>query len=142
MIYKRRFKEEDSLSDLTDVELVNKLVEWFKANPFPKDHSGLHKFAEDNGYEADLVEQYVYAMLSLVLIGGVSKGKEAKADDENKSIGDKIEIEHFKYDTDNEVLKRMQTILKQKVRNDHLTETDTYYVDGVNFKNELKQENK
>jgi hypothetical protein len=140
--YKRLFTEEDSLSDLTDIDLVDKLVEFIRKNPFPKDHEGLHKWTEDNGYEPDLVEQYVYAMLTLILCGGKSKGKEVKASDENKSIGRKIEIEHVEYETDNKVVKKMQEVLIEKILSDHLSETDSYYIDGVDFKNELKQEGK
>jgi hypothetical protein len=74
--------------------------------------------------------------------GGVSKGEDVKASKENIDIGHKIEIEHVSYDTDNEVIKEMQNIMISKITNDHLAETDTYYVDGVNFKNELEKENK
>jgi len=139
-----RFKylrEEDSLSDLTDVDLVDKLVEFIRANPFPKDDA-LHKFADENKIEPEIVEQYAYAMLTLILCGGKSKGKEIKASDENINIGKKIEIEHVDYDSDNKVIKKMQEVLIQKIYSDHLAETDNYYVDGVNFKNELKSEGK
>lgn len=137
-----RLREEDSLSDLTDPSIVDKLVAFIRVNPFPKDHSQLHSFAEGLGLEADIVEQYAYAMLTLVLCGGKSKGKEVKASDENINIGKQIEVEHVSYDSDNKVIKKMQEVLIQKIYSDHLAETDSYYVDGVDFKNELESENK
>ena len=45
--YKRYFKEEDSLKDLIDESIPQKLVDFIKKNPFPKDHEGIHKFAEE-----------------------------------------------------------------------------------------------
>lgn len=81
-------------------------------------------------------------MLSLILVGGASKGKKSKGNKENVSIGKKIEMEHVEYETDNKVLKRMQEIFIFKILSDHLTETETYYVDGVNFKDELEREGK
>ena len=140
--YKSMFTEEDnSLSALTDTSLPEKIKEFIVKNPFPKDEV-LHKFAEDNNIDPDELEQYVYAFLTLILVGGKSEGKEIEASKENKEIGLKIEIEHCDYDTDNEVIKAMQDILKNKIANDHLAETNSYYVDGVNFKNELEQEGK
>jgi len=136
-----KLKEEDSLSDLTDVDLVDKLVEFIRANPFPKDDA-LHKFAEENKIDADMMEQYVYAMLTLILCGGKSKGKEIKASDENINIGKKIEIEHVEYDSDNKVIKKMQDVLIQKIYSDHLFEDSEYYISGVDFKTELKAEGK
>jgi len=134
-----RIIKEDSLSQLDDVSLVSKIIDFIKAHPFPLD-SELHNFATSIGEDPDTVEQYVYAMLSVFLTGGKSKGKEANADKENKDIGDKIEVEHVATGKDNKVIKAIEKVFAEKIRNDHLTETETYYVDGVNFKNELKQE--
>jgi hypothetical protein len=142
--YKRYFKEEDSLKDLTDESIPQKLVDFIKKNPFPQDHEGIHKFAEEElKIDADILEQYCYAFLTLIFCGGASKGKEVDASKENMDIGHKIEIEHCSYDTDNKVIKAMQDIIVNKIANDHLAETDSYYVDGVkSFKDELKQEGK
>ena len=142
--YKRYFKEEDSLKDLTDESIPQKLVDYIKKNPFPQDHDGLHKFAEEElKIDADVLEQYCYAFLTLIFCGGASEGKEVEASDENFNIGRQIEIEHCSYDTDNKVIKAMQDIIVNKISSDHLKETDSYYVDGVkSFKDELKQESK
>lgn len=140
--YKQLFKEEDSLSQLTDATIPQKIVDFIKENPFPQDDSGVHKLAEKLNIEPDILEQYIYAFLTLILVGGKSKGQEIKASQENLDIGYKIEIEHCEYETDNKVIKAMQDILVKKISFDHLAETNTYYVDGVNFQNELEQEQK
>ena len=139
--YIRRFKEEDSQATLTDTSIPKRIQEFILANPFPKDDK-LHGLADDLGIDADELEQYVYAFLTLVLVGGKSKGKDVEASKENMDIGHKIEIEHCEYDSDNKVVKAMQDILIHKIAMDHLAETNSYYVDGVNFKTELEQEGK
>jgi hypothetical protein len=139
--YKRIFQE-DSISQLTDPNIVNKLVDFIRNNPFPTDYQQIHAFAEGLGIEADILEQYAYAMLTVILCGGKSKGKEVEASDKNKEIGRKIELEHVEYYSDNEVIKRIQEVFIDKIKNDHLFETDSYYVNGVDFENELKQEGK
>lgn len=133
-------KNSSSLPGLNNPGLVDKLVDFIKTNPFPPD-SKLHKFAEDNSIEPDEVEEYAYAMLTLILKGGKSKGKIIKVTPENESIGKKIEMEHVSWEgKSNSVLKRMQEIFVDKIRSDHGAETKTYYVDGVDFKEELKKE--
>lgn len=137
----RFFKEENSLAMLNDTALIDKIVNFIKENPFPADEQ-LHKFAEENRIEPDIIESYVYAILSVFLTGGKSKGQEVNADQENKDIGFKIEAEHVETGIDNVVVKHIEDILKTKILNDHLAETKTYYKDGVNFLNELEQEGK
>jgi len=136
------YLEMNTLSELTNVGLVDRVVEFIRANPFPKDHEQLHKWAKKMGYdESEDIEEYCYAMLTLILCGGKSKGKEIKVkNDKNKLIGDQIELEHVSYETTNPVLQRMQMVLQQKIRNDHLAEDENYYVDGANFIKELKKE--
>lgn len=138
-IIKERRLKENSLGKLDKPELVDKIVDFIRSNPFPID-SDFHKFAQDSDFEPDQAEEYCYAMLTVILCGGKSKGKKPEASDENWKIGLEIEKEHVDYDTTDEVVKHIQGILKQKIAADHLTETDMYYIDGVNFKNELKQE--
>lgn len=43
------------------------------------------------------MEQYTYAMLTVILTGGASKGKEVEASDENINIGKQIETEHVNF---------------------------------------------
>lgn len=134
--------EENSVKTLTNVGLVDRLVEFIRKNPFPKDHAQFRKWAKDMGYEdtGDDAEEYAYAMLTLILCGGKSKGKEIEASEKNKAIGDQIENEHVEWDTNNAVLHRMQMVLQQKIRNDHLAEDKNYYINGADFIKELKKE--
>lgn len=129
----------NSLNMLDNEVVVEKLVKFIKKNPFPTNDM-LHSFAKSIGMEPDDLEEYAYAMLSVILTGGTSKGKPTNASQENKMIGYNIEKEHVETGIDHPVIKKIETVFKNKIKNDHLTETDTYYVDGVNFKNELKQE--
>jgi hypothetical protein len=136
------YLEMNSIKQLTNVGLVDRLVDFIQTHPFPRDSSQFRKWAKDMGYEdtGDDAEEYAYAMLTLILCGGASKGKEIEAPEKNKAIGDEIEKEHVEWDTDNAVLHRMQMVLQQKIRNDHLAEDKNYYVNGADFIKELKKE--
>lgn len=127
-MYKRIFKEADSISDLTDVSIPEKIRDFFMENPFPQDHDGFHKFAEDElGIDADIAEQYVYAFLSLIFAGGKSPNKDVTISDENMKMGKEVEAEHVSYDTDNKVILKMIDIIEEKIIADHLVESDKYY---------------
>ena len=143
--YKRRFIEEDSLKDLTDESIPQKLVDFIKKNPFPKDHKGIHKFAEEElKIDADILEQYCYAFLTVILTGGKSKGDISKISKEQLDIGFQIEYEHVNLDSkyeDNKVIKAIQDIYRTKISADHNAENDKYYSNQL-FQDELKQEGK
>jgi hypothetical protein len=143
--YKRYFKE-DSLKDLTDDSIPQKLVDFIKKNPFPKDHEGIHKFAEEElKIDADILEQYVYAFLTVILFGGKSKGDTSKISKEQLDIGFEIEYEHVNLDSkyeNNKVIKAIQDIYRTKVSADHDAENDKYYTTSTDFQDELKQEDK
>lgn len=139
--YKPYFKEEDSLGNLKDPDLIDKIVEFIRANPFPKDHSQFHTWCEEQGYkEASEVEEYVYAMLTVILCGGKSKGDVSKITKEQLDIGMKIESEHVEMDNTNKVVKRIQEVFQEKISADHYTENNKYYTSSINFEDELKQE--
>lgn len=142
--YISKFKEEDnSLSELTDSTIPEKLAEFIIKNPFPKDEDQIHKFAEEElGIDPDKLEQYVYAFLTVILTGGASKGVYHNKDIEQMAIGEKIESEHVDLVTDNEVVKKIQLLLKHKIANDHLQENDKYYTSKIDFNDELKKEGK
>lgn len=144
--YKRYFKEEDSLKDLTDESIPQKLVDFIKKNPFPQDDSGIHKFAEEElKIDADILEQYVYAFLTVILTGGKSKGDASKISKEQLDIGFEIEYEHVNLDSkyeDNKVIKTIQDIYRTKISADHNAENEKYYTTSTDFQDELKQEGK
>ena len=144
--YKQKFKEEDSLSELTDATIPEKIVDFLKKNPFPKDKEQLHKFAEEElKIDESVLEQYVYAMLTVPIIGGKSKGDFSKISKEQLDIGFEIEYEHVNLDSkyeDNKVIKAIQEIYQVKVSADHNAENDKYYTTSTNFQDELKKEGK
>ena len=142
--YKRRFIEEDSLKDLTDESIPQKLVDFIKKNPFPKDHKGIHKFAEEElKIDADILEQYVYAFLTVILTGGKSKGDISKISKEQLDIGFQIEYEHVSLDPEyekNKVIKAIQELYQNKISADHDAENSKYYTTHTDFQAELKKE--
>lgn len=133
--------KENSLSNLKDPEMVDKIVDFIKSNPFPKDHEQFHKWAESQGYEDSNAEECVYAMLTVILTGGKSKGKEIEISPENKKIGEQIELEHVDYKSDNPVVKRIQDVFIKKIYLDHTAEMEDYYQNEL-FKKELEKEKK
>jgi hypothetical protein len=138
-IIKENKLKENSLGKLKDKKLIDKIVEFLHSTPFPID-SDFHKFAKDQNIDPDELEEYVYAMLTVILCGGKSKGKPSKANEENIKIGEQIEKEHVEYETSDEVVKYIQEIFAKKILSDHTFETETYYVDGADFKKELELE--
>jgi hypothetical protein len=141
--YKQLIRETDSLSELTDTTIPSKIVEFLMKNPFPKDHEQFHKFAEDElKIDSDKLEQYVYAMLTVILTGGKSKGDTTKISKDQLDIGLKIEMEHVNLENDNKVIKEIQRLFALKISSDHNSEKNDYYTSTINFEDELKQEGK
>lgn len=137
-IVEKKLKE-NSLSQLKDTVIIDKIIEFIKANPFPLDKD-FHAFVEKNGMDPDEFETYAYAILTVFLCGGKSKGRPSEANEENIKIGRQIEMEHVEYETTDKVVKHIQEILSEKILADHTFETESYYIDGVNFIDELKKE--
>lgn len=140
--YTRKFKEEEnnSLSLLTDVDLVDKIYNYFYNNPFPLDHEGIHKFAESLGQEPEIIEQYIYAMLSTFICGGKAyKENKQEIDFDPKAIeqGMQIETEHLAVDIDNPVIKKIVELFSKRISLDHLTESFP-----LNYYDYLKQTEK
>jgi len=123
--YKTKFVEEETIK-LDNVELVDKIFAWFKENPYPQDHSGVHKFAESLGLDADVIETYIYAIVSCFVSGGNFNKKKADAskfDSEEIKKGMKIESEHVDKDNTNPVVKRITEIMEKRIVFDHLSES-------------------
>ena len=128
--YKPLLKEENSLSQLKDITLVDKLIDFFKSNPYPQDHNGVHKFAESLGIEADVLEVYIYAIVSCFVSGGnfnKSGKKEEDFDPKEIETGIDIEKEHTDYTNENPVVKRIVEYMQKRIAKDHLSEFSNYY---------------
>jgi len=143
MKYKRKFIEaEEEIIKLDNVELVDKIFDWFKANPYPQDHSGVHKFAESLGLDADIVETYIYAIVSCFVSGGNFNKKKADAstfDPEEIKMGLIVEQEHIDKDNTNPVVKRIAEIMAKRITFDHETDNKKYYSQAKEGKLQIEE---
>lgn len=98
-----------------NTKLAKELLELVKQNPNPSDKL-VHDWAEKKGLEPDFVEEQIYKLLSGLLSGGKSKGKDIKVNPKELKMGMKVETEH----TSNKFLAR-------KIAIDHLVEISDYY---------------
>ena len=97
------------------MDLLVKILEWFIANPYPKDDD-VHAFAEELGVNPHKFEGHIYHLLSSIVCEGRSKGKDVKHDPKQLKMGIEVEMEH----TTNPVVSR-------KIALDHLKEIPDYY---------------
>ena len=140
--YIRKFQEADSLSDLTDTKIVDELIQFIQDNPFPKDHEGLHKWAENKGYEPDKVEQYAYAIVSCFVCGGnyIKKKKDFKDFDKSEiDMGLIVEAEHTYNDSDNKVVKYISEYMQKRIAYDHLSDNPEYYSQAKEGKLQIEE---
>jgi len=98
-----------------ETDLLSKIIEWFVANPYPKDDA-VHAFAQKLGIDEHEFEGHIYHILSSVLAEGRSKGKDVKHDPKQLKMGIEVEMEH----TTNPIISR-------KIALDHLKEIPDYY---------------
>jgi len=96
-------------------DLLEKIIKWFQANPYPNDDA-VHAFANELGIDEHEFEKHIYHILSSVLSEGKSKGKEIEHDPKQLEMGIKVEMEH----TTNPLISR-------KIALDHLKEIPDYY---------------
>jgi len=97
------------------MDLLEKIIKWFQANPYPDDDA-VHAFANELGVDEHEFEKHIYHILSSVLSEGKSKGKDIQHDAKQLEMGIKVEMEH----TTNPIISR-------KIALDHLVEIPDYY---------------
>ena len=140
--YKTKFVEEEIIK-LDNVELVDKIFAWFKENPYPQDHSGVHKFAESLGLDADIIETYIYAIVSCFVSGGNFNKSGKKLEDfdpeELKMGKEKVEIEHIDKNNKNPVVKRISEIFAERISADHLSDNSLYYSQARDGKLQIEE---
>jgi len=102
--------EQDGAKDLSD-----KIIEWFTANPYPKDDA-VHAFAQELKIDEHEFEGHIYKLLSAILCEGRSKDFKGSYDAKQIKMGMKVEMEHT-------------TVPKvaEKISKDHLAEIADYY---------------
>jgi len=97
-------------------DLQTKLVAFFRDNESPTDEA-VHAFAEQNGMEADAMEEEIYKLLhSFATLGRNAEKADDEFDAEELRMGIEVEKEH----TDNEHIAKM-------IAKDHLVELPNYY---------------
>lgn len=131
--YKRVFKEEkNDLSHLTDVDLVDKIIDFLKQNPYPVDDA-FHNFVESIGVNPEVAKPYLYAIACTFICGGNfnKKGKsESDFSEQEKTDGMLVEREHVDYENENPVVKHIAEYMENRVRLDHNSDQSDYYAKG------------
>lgn len=107
--------ENDAYDKRGDNDLHAQIIKWFIDNPNPPDES-VHDMAEELGLDPDELESHIYAILSSVLTGGLTKGKDIKPDPKELRMGIEVEYEHTP-----------EYLIAKKIAMDHLSEIPDYY---------------
>lgn len=101
--------------------IEQKIFDFFVNNPNPDD-SKVHAFAESNNIEPSQLEEKIYQLISGIVSGGLSAGKNISNIPEEKiKIGVEIELEHV--DKNNP----FAYLIARKIAIDHLIEDINYY---------------
>ena len=106
-------KLEKELSN--DKALRTEIIKFFKANPQPTDVQ-MHGLAAKLQIEAPELETLVYSILSDIISGGESGGKDIVVDPKELEMGIQVEAEHTS-----------DSGIAEKIARDHLTEDPKYY---------------
>ena len=106
-------KLEKELSN--DKAIRTEIIKFFKANPQPTDVQ-MHGLAEKLQIEAPELEQLVYSILSDIISGGISGGKDTVVDPKELQMGIQTEAEHTS-----------DSGIAEKIARDHLAEDPKYY---------------
>jgi hypothetical protein len=113
------------------MDIEDKIIEFFKNNPSPKDHAEVHKYAEELGIEDSKFEEMIYKLIGSFLGYGKSKDFKGTYDPKQLEAGIKIEMEH----TNN-------TKIAERIAKDHLAEFSTYYTYLAEMEKKAKSEMK
>ena len=106
-------KLEKELSN--DKAIRTEIIKFFKANPQPTDVQ-MHGLADKLQIEAPELEQLVYSILSDIISGGLSGGKDTVVDPKELEMGIQVEAEHAS-----------DSGIAEKIARDHLAEDPKYY---------------
>jgi len=119
------------LREQDNMELKEKIIDFFKANPNPPDEQ-VHEFADSIGVNPHELETNIYEILSTMLKTGRHQDvPDSKFDQKELEEGQIIEKEH----TD-------CPILAKEIAKDHLSEIPDYYTRLKKMEDEGKAERK
>lgn len=99
----------------TDKSLRAEIIKFFKSNPQPTDDQ-MHGLADRLKLDPSELETLVYSILSDIISGGLSGGKDTVVDPKELEMGIQVEAEHTS-----------DTAIAEKIARDHLTEDPKYY---------------
>ena len=98
-----------------DKAIRAEIIKFFKSNPQPTDDQ-MHGLADRLKLDPSELETLVYSILSDIISGGLSHGKDTPVDPKELAMGIKTEAEHTS-----------DTEIAEKIARDHLTEDPKYY---------------
>lgn len=118
---------------INKMEKANKLIEekvlnYLKKNPAPKDETQFHKFAETVAKEHGIAEEAAYKIIGDFISKGKSKGNKNPVSLKELAMGIKVEMEH----TNNK-------LLAEKIARDHLSEFPDYYSNLKTMEDKMKK---
>ncbi len=113
------------------MDTEDKIIEFFKNNPSPKDHAEVHKYAEELGIEDSKFEEMIYKLIGSFLGYGKSKDFKGTYNQEQLKMGIAVEKEHTINDK-----------IAEKISRDHLAEFPTYYTYLAEMEKKAKSEMK
>ena len=98
-----------------DKSIRAEIIKFFKSNPQPTDDQ-MHGLATKLQLDPSELETLVYSILSDIISGGISGGKDLPVDPKELEMGVKTEAEHTS-----------DTAIAEKIARDHLAEDPKYY---------------
>lgn len=113
------------------------IVKYLVENPSPSDEE-IHQWAEDNGYEPEEVEEFIYELLSSILRKMSKSADKPDSDFDPDELKRGIEVE--KEHTDNDFIAKMiaKDHLSEKGMSDYYTRLDEMEKQGKTEKKNVK----
>jgi hypothetical protein len=98
-----------------DQSIRTEIIKFFKTNPQPSDDQ-MHGLASKLQLDPSELETLVYSILSDIISGGLSGGKDTPVDPKELEMGIAVEAEHTS-----------DKGIQEKIARDHLAEDPKYY---------------
>ena len=132
-----------ALMEQDNISLEEKIVNFFRENPYPKDDV-VHAFTDKEGIDHSVLKAKIYELVCTFLCGGVSYDKkvtEKEVAPEALKMGIDVEYEH----TDKK--SPFAEIIAKKIALDHLAETkdlkkNPYYTYLAELEKRIEKEDK
>lgn len=131
--------QEDNLdiedeNSLEENSLEEKIVDFFKFNPYPSDEK-VHNFADNLNIPHDEMERKIYELVSTFLCGGKSFKISTNYNPLQLEAGIKVEYEHIDRGS------KFADLVAEKIVKDHLIENKNYYIYLLEMEEKMEEEN-